>query len=199
MHIIKFLYIFLVYPLIFSITLFGSEHSNHQKMQTVDQVNLEKYIGLWYEIAKIPNPFQKMCTGNTTAQYTLREDGRIDVRNRCMQKDGSYTQANGIAKIVDANTNTKLKVSFVRLLGISLFWGDYWIIGLDENYQYAVVGEPSRKYGWILSRNPELSQIQREEANQILMDQGYNPDRFIKTRQNWTESNELDESEGEKP
>jgi apolipoprotein D and lipocalin family protein len=166
------------------ISLGDSNDKRIQHLKTVEHVNLEKYIGLWYEIAKIPNRFQKMCIGNTTAQYALREDGRIDVLNRCMKNDGSYTQAKGIAKIADINTNAKLKVSFVRILGISLFWGDYWIIGLNENYQYAVVGEPSRKYGWILSRKPELLTEQWNAVNQILTNQGYDPETFVKTVQN---------------
>lgn len=170
----------LVFPMISA----NGDPMNAKKLNTVDQVDLKKYVGLWYEIAKIPNPFQKMCTGNTTAQYTLREDGRIDVLNRCMKKDGSFTEANGIAKVVDSQTNAKLKVSFVRLLGISLFWGDYWIIGLDKEYRYAIVGEPSRKYGWILSRTSEFSNEQWEEANRILKEHGYDPEVFVKTLQN---------------
>lgn len=187
MNITKYPFVISIYLIIFSCSLFGSNPINNQEMQTVDQVDLGKYVGLWYEIAKIPNPFQKMCTGNTTAQYTLRKDGKMDVLNRCMKNDGSYTQAKGIAKVVNTNTNAKLKVSFVRLLGISLFWGNYWIIGLDENYQYAVVGEPSRKYGWILSRKQELSPEQWKAVNQILTDQGYNPDTFVKTEQSNTD------------
>lgn len=184
---LKYLYMLSIYLSLFPILLFGIDPINQTEMLTVNKVNLDQYIGLWFEISKLPNPFQKMCTGNTTAQYTLREDGRIDVLNRCMKNDGSYTQAKGIAKIVDKKTNAKLKVSFVRFLGISLFWGDYWIIGLDENYQYAIVGEPSRKYGWILCRTPELSKGQWESIHQILIEQGYNPEIFVKTGQNRTD------------
>jgi apolipoprotein D and lipocalin family protein len=175
--------VILICLLIFPIFSSGGDPMNNKKMITVDHVDLKKYIGLWYEIAKIPNTFQKMCTGNTTARYTLRDDGRIGVQNRCMKKDGSFAEANGIAKVVGTISNAKLKVSFVRLLGISLFWGDYWIIGLDENYQYAIVGEPSRKYGWILSRTPEFLPEQWEAANQILKAQGYDPEIFVKTVQ----------------
>ena len=100
-----------------------------------------------------------------------------------MKKDGSFTEANGIAKVVDTQTNAKLKVSFVRFLGLSLFWGDYWIIGLDEEYRYAIVGEPSRKYGSVSSRTPDFSPEQWEEAIQVLRDQGYDPETFVKTRQ----------------
>ncbi len=123
----------------------------------VDSVDLGRYVGTWYEIAKIPNSFQSKCAMNTTATYKLRDDGRIDAVNECVESDGSVNVARGIARVVDPQTNSKLKVSFVSILGINLFWGDYWIIGLDKDYKYAVVGTPSRKYGWILSRTPSLS------------------------------------------
>lgn len=145
---------------------------------TVDSVDLNRYVGKWYEIAKIPNSFQKKCASNTTATYELRKDGDIDVINRCIEKDGSVSEAKGIAKVVDKKTNSKLEVSFVRIFGISLFWGDYWIIGLDKDYKYAVVGTPKRKYGWILSRTPILSKNDLDEAFIILRNQGYNTNDF---------------------
>ena len=150
---------------------------------TVDSVDLQKYIGKWYEIAKIPNSFQKKCDRNTTATYTLRDDGKIDVINRCIEKDGSINEAKGIAEVVDRKSNAKLEVSFVRILGIQLFWGDYWIIGLDKDYNYAVVGNPSRKYGWILSRTPKLSEKDMDIVFEILKKQGYDPNDFVMTEQ----------------
>jgi apolipoprotein D and lipocalin family protein len=153
------------------------------EVATVNHVDLKRYIGTWYEIAKIPNWFQKKCARNTTATYTLRGDGRIDVVNKCTESDGSVIEAKGIARVVDTTTNSKLEVSFVRFLGIQLFWGDYWIIGLDENYRYAVVGTPSRKYGWILSRTSALSPDDEEKAFDILKSQGYNPSNFVMTEQ----------------
>jgi apolipoprotein D and lipocalin family protein len=159
--------------------------SNPQNTEpsTVDSVELKKYVGTWYEIAKIPNSFQKQCACNTTATYSIRDDGRIDVINRCSKSDGTVDEAKGIARIVDTVTNSKLEVSFVRLLGIRLFWGDYWIIGLDKDYRYAIVGTPSRKYGWILSRSPALSQEDQNIIFDILKKQGYNPKSFIFTEQ----------------
>jgi apolipoprotein D and lipocalin family protein len=160
-----------------------SQNSNSEPT-TVNYVDLQKYTGVWYEIAKIPNRFQKSCAGNTTATYKLREDGRIDVINRCKGSDGSINEAKGIAKIADEKTNSKLKVSFVRILGISLFWGDYWIIGLEKDYKYAVIGNPDRKYGWILSRTAKLSQNDLNDIFEILRRQGYNPNNFEMTEQN---------------
>ncbi len=150
---------------------------------TVDSVDLNRYVGTWYEIARIPNSFQKKCAMNTTATYRLRPDGNIDVINRCVESDGSENIAQGIAKVVDPKTNAKLEVSFVRFLGIQLFWGDYWIIGLDREYRWAIVGNPSRKYGWILSRTPTLSAYGRQVVTDILLKQGYNPDDFVPTEQ----------------
>jgi len=149
----------------------------------VERVDLQRYAGLWYEIAKIPNTFQRKCAGRTTAQYELREDGKIGVVNQCIKSDGKAIEAKGIAKIVDTITNAKLKVSFVNLLGWRLFWGDYWIIGLDENYRWAVVGHPQRKYGWILSRTPTLEKPKLEAVFKLLREQGYDPNNFELTHQ----------------
>lgn len=160
-------------------------NSQTVELKTVNFVDLKKYVGLWYEIAEIPNSFQKNCAYNTTAIYMLRDDGRIDVINRCSGSDGSVNEAKGIARTVDTVTNSKLEVSFVRLLGIQLFWGDYWIIGLDREYRYAVVGSPSRKYGWILSRSPVLSKGDLDKVFEILRAQGYDPKSFVFTEQKY--------------
>ena len=114
-------------------------------MTTVDAVDLDRYVGLWHEIARIPNRFQKQCARGTTAEYTLRGDGRIRVVNRCVKGDGGTDEAEGVAKVVAGANNSKLKVSFVSFLGWRPFWGDYWVIGLDEDYQWAVIGTPDRK------------------------------------------------------
>ncbi len=154
------------------------DSENNKNVRTVSYVDLNKYTGKWYEIAKIPNRFQKGCVRNTTAEYKLRDDGDIDVINRCIEADGSVNEAEGLAKVVDEKTNSKLEVSFVSIFGIHLFWGDYWIIGLDKNYQYAVVGHPDRKYGWILNRTPEMSEEKLNEAFKILKENGYDPANF---------------------
>jgi len=152
-----------------------------EQLTVVDSVNITKYVGLWYEIARIPNSFQKNCSGTVTAMYELRQDGKLNVINRCIQEDGSSSKAKGIAKIVDPESNAKLKVSFVQILGISLFWGDYWIIGLDENYEWAIVGSPGRKYGWILSREPEFADSTMQKIFTLLETKNYNPAEFILT------------------
>jgi apolipoprotein D and lipocalin family protein len=144
----------------------------------VGRVDLERYVGLWYEIAKIPNRFQKQCARGTTATYELREDGRLDVVNRCVEENGEIKEAKGIAKVEDAKSNAKLKVSFVRALGVNLFWGDYWILGLGPEYEYAIVGSPDRKYGWILARSPTISPERLQGIFDQLVWHGYDPDDF---------------------
>ena len=148
------------------------------ELQVVNKVDLNKYIGLWYEAAKIPNWFQKKCIKNTTAEYSMRDDGKIKVINSCTEADGSKNIAEGVAKVVDNITNAKLEVSFVKILGIQLFWGDYWIIGLGENYDFALVGSPNRKYGWILSRTKKLSQEKLNQISDLLRIKGYDMKNF---------------------
>lgn len=169
------------------LVLFSSVNIMAQKEKsqpvTVDYVDLSRYAGTWYEIAKIPNSFQKQCAANTTAHYSLNDDGTIKVVNSCKESDGGMDSAEGLAEVVDTKTNSKLEVSFVSIFGIHLFWGDYWIIGLDDDYSYAVVGTPGRKYGWILSRTRELPEDKLTEAYNILRNNGYNPDDFVPTIQ----------------
>jgi apolipoprotein D and lipocalin family protein len=152
---------------------------NLPELRTVPHVDLDRYLGTWYDIASFPQRFQRGCTG-TTAAYTLRGDGQIDVLNRCRR--GSLTAqeslAKGRARVVDRRTNAKLKVSFFRP-----FWGDYWIIDLGPDYEYAVVGHPSRDYLWILSRTPTMDGALYEGILGRLREQGYEVERLNRTQQ----------------
>lgn len=148
---------------------------------TVKNVDLNKYTGLWYEISKIPNRFQKHCVSGTTAEYKLMQDGRIEVINSCIDEDGERDMAEGVARVVDKNSNAKLEVSFFSILGWRPVWGDYWIIGLDENYRWVVVGTPDRKYGWVLSRTKELDAETLSTVQKILTEQGYDWNDFVES------------------
>ena len=139
----------------------------------VDSVDLNRYVGLWYSIASIPTTFERSCVAGTTAEYTLLENGQIQVVNTCYTSEGKKQVATGRAWIPDKETPTKLKVSFVKFLWFWLFPGDYWIIVLDPDYQYAVVGNPSYKYGWILSRSPQLSDDTLAHITSCVEEQGY--------------------------
>ncbi|MDX2473512.1 MAG: lipocalin family protein [Candidatus Krumholzibacteria bacterium] len=144
----------------------------------IDAVDLQQYTGLWYEVLKIPNRFQKKCARGTTATYSLRDDGRITVLNSCFKEDGKQDEAQGIAKIVAGTGNAQLEVSFVSFLGWRPFWGDYWVIGLEENYSWAIVGTPDRKYGWVLGRTPQLEAENMARIYSILAQNGYEKDAF---------------------
>jgi apolipoprotein D and lipocalin family protein len=143
-------------------------------LEVVREVDLTKYAGLWYEIASIPVRQQKGCSC-TSAQYSLNADGDIVVTNRCKKPDG-WTQAEGKAFVVEGSNNAKLRVQF--------FWpfrGDYWIIDLDKDYRYAVVGMPSRKYMWILSRTPKLDETLVQSLLARCAEKGYDISRVQRT------------------
>ncbi|MEO1137660.1 MAG: lipocalin family protein [Pseudomonadota bacterium] len=141
-------------------------------LTTVDFVDTERYLGKWYEIARFPNQFEKNCEG-VTAEYARRDDGLIAVVNTCRKgaPDGKKEVAKGRARIVDEETNAKLEVSF-----FGPFWGDYWVIGLTEDYSLAMVGEPSGRYLWILARTPTIPDDLRDAALRDLQGMGYNTD-----------------------
>ena len=148
-------------------------------LKVVDSVDLQRYLGKWYEIASYPAWFQKNCTGST-AEYSLLPDGKIRVINSCRKKslDGPLKVSKGKAEVVDTATNAKLKVWF--------FWpfkGNYWIIDLDDDYQWVVVGEPKRKYLWLLSRSPAMDEALYREITARLPQKGYDPDRLQRTAQ----------------
>jgi apolipoprotein D and lipocalin family protein len=127
----------------------------------VPAVDLNRYAGLWYEIARLPNRFQDDCACCVTATYTLREDGRLTVVNACRTADGKSKSVEGEAKLAgEDGPASKLKVRFApRFLAfLGFVWGDYWILDLAEDYSHALVGSPDRKYLWVLSREPTMGE-----------------------------------------
>ena len=145
-------------------------------LEVVPHVELEKYLGKWYEIAHLPAKFQEGCN-ETTATYTLLKDGSISVLNQCI-KNGKIKQAKGKAKVVDKNSNAKLKVTFFWP-----FYGDYWIIKLGNDYDYSVVGTPNRKYLWILSRTPQMDDKLYSQLIEYVKSKGFEVNKLIKTLQ----------------
>ena len=144
----------------------------------VENLDVERYMGRWYAIASIPTSFEQQCVQGTTAEYRLLENGKIEVTNTCYDEKGTADVAVGRAWIPNAGEPTKLKVSFVRFLGFWFFPGAYWIIDLDSDYQYAVVGHPTYRYGWILSRTPTLDTETVGGIVDRLEAQGYNFGNF---------------------
>ncbi len=167
----------LSFVLLYSTSCTSNLKKSEVPLQTVPYVDLTKYTGTWYEIARFPHRFQEGCI-NTSATYTIRGDGKIDVLNKCQigSPDGKFKTAHGVARIVDNKTNSKLKVTF--------FWpfsGHYWIIDLGKDYEYAVVGHPDRKYLWILSRRPSMDEELYMNIIEKLKQQNYDTGRLIKT------------------
>jgi apolipoprotein D and lipocalin family protein len=150
---------------------------------TVGDVDLPRYAGQWYEIAKYPNRFQRQCLSDTTATYTLRDDGNIDVVNRCRTRDG-MDEATGVARRLAGRTD-RLEVSFLpaALRWLPIGWGNYWIIELASDYRYAVVGEPSREYLWVLGRTRALAPEDRRAIEARLPAHGYDPARLVDSPQ----------------
>ena len=147
----------------------------HNTLEVVPHVELEKYLGKWYEIAHLSTRFQKGCT-DTTATYTLSEDGNISVLNECI-RNGKVKLAKGRAKVVDKDSGAKLKVTFFWP-----FYGDYWIIDLGKDYDYAVVGTPNRKYLWILSRTPQMDDSLFSQLIESVKSKGFDVSKLIITR-----------------
>lgn len=154
-------------------------------LATIPALDVKRYMGTWYEIAKFPNDFQKKCVGYTTATYSLREDGRVDVLNRCRRADGSTDDAKALARQVGGATSPKLEVRFAPAIvsWLPMVWGDYWVIDLDPDYQLAAVSEPKREYLWILSRTPKVDPAVYDALLGRLRAQGLDMNRLVPTRQ----------------
>lgn len=151
--------------------------------RTVESVDLQRYLGTWYEIARLPMWAQDragVACEDVTATYTLRPDGNVGVDNRCLNAadNDAPRGVQGYAYVVEGTRGARLRVCF--------FWpfhGDYWVIGLDPDYRWAVVGDPRREYLWILSRTPALPDTLREAALRRVREEGFPVERLRWTRQ----------------
>lgn len=154
-------------------------------LQTIGRLDLPRYQGVWYELAKFPNWFQKKCVGETRAEYRARDNGQIQVINRCRQADGDMAEAIGSARLVGETGSPRLKVRFAPawLAFIPAVWGDYWVIDLDPDYQLAAVSEPGRDYLWILSRTPQIPPARYQALLARLAAQGLDISRLEITPQ----------------
>lgn len=151
--------------------------ATREPLPTVPEVDLARYSGTWHEIAKYPNFFQRRCASDTKAIYEPMADGRIRVVNSCRNANGREQRVSGTATVVPDSGNARLRVSFW-----GPFAGDYWIIGLDPDYRWALVGHPSRKFLWILSRTPEMDDTTYRRIVKLATDLGYDPSRIERSR-----------------
>jgi len=152
-------------------------------LATVPKVDLDRYAGRWHEIARTPNWFQRNCAADVTAEYARRPDGTVAVVNSCRRADGSVDRAEGSARVVDPATNAKLEVAFApeALRWIPAVWGNYWVIALAPDYRYAIVGEPSRTYLWVLSRTPTLDEATWQAIDARIAAAGYDRAKVTRT------------------
>ncbi|HET9530610.1 MAG TPA: lipocalin family protein [Blastocatellia bacterium] len=176
-----------VFALVFVLTGATVAAANRpQTLEVVPSVDLARYVGKWYEIARLPNKFQNKCAGEVMATYSQLEGGELKVVNECRLKDGQIDRAEGKARLADKDgPNSKLEVRFAPAwLGwLPMVWGDYWIIDLAPDYSYSVVGTPDRKYLWILSRTPEMDEAVYKRIVEQTAARGFDVSRLIKTRQ----------------
>ncbi len=151
---------------------------------TVSHVDVNRYLGKWYEIGKMPNFFQRKCL-TSEADYTLISSTEIGILNTCQTKAGKTETAKGKGKIVDLNTNAKLTVQFNNWFSKVFPWltrGDYWIMDLDPDYQWVIVGHPKRKYLWILSRDPKMENATYDDLLKRAQKQGYDISKISRSR-----------------
>ena len=156
-----------------------------EALTPIQSLNVPRYMGTWYEIAKYPNFFQRKCASNTVAQYSTQADGTVRVFNSCKQEDGKVIDALGQARQIGKDTSPKLEVRFAPawLSFLPFVWGNYWVIDIDADYQLVAVSEPKREYLWILSRTPEVSAKAYDELLARLGKSGFDLKRLEKSRQ----------------
>ena len=154
-------------------------------LQSIDKLDLPRYLGTWHEIARYPNRFQTQCVADSRAEYQLASDGSLTVINRCRLANGETSEAIGQARRVGAADSARLQVRFAPawLSFLPWVWGDYWVIDLDRDYQLAAVSEPSRQYLWILSRTPTPAPETLDALLQRLRDKGFDTDKLTLTPQ----------------
>lgn len=151
--------------------------------KAVDAIDVQKYAGRWYEVARLPMYFQRNCVSDVQAKYSLNSDKTIKVRNQCMNKEGKLDVSEGVA-YPQNDGNNQLKVSFLPkgLRWVPFSKGDYWVLRVDEDYQVALVGGPSHRYLWLLSRTPDMDEAVIEDYLNTAKAQGYDLSKLIRTK-----------------
>ena len=173
---------------LFSLTAQGQ---SDEPVKTIPSLDVPRYLGTWYEIAKFPNWFQRKCASNTKAVYSLRSDGNLKVLNSCNAADGSVAEAEGTARQIGSKDSPKLEVRFAPawLSFLPMVWGDYWVIDLDPQYQVAAISDPRREYLWVLSRTPQLDKKTYEDLLQRLQAQQFDVRKLETTLQTSPQKN----------
>ena len=160
-------------------------HSHAKEVTVVTGLDLNRYTGKWFEIARFPNKFQKKCVSDVEATYVKRTSGDIDVINRCKNASGSIEEAVGHARVPNPETMAKLQVRFAPqwMTWLPMVWANYWVVDLAPDYSVSVVSDPTREYLWILSRRPVIAEPVYDALLKRLVAQGYDTSRLVLTRQ----------------
>jgi apolipoprotein D and lipocalin family protein len=185
-----------IYLALFGACIFLTSLSTYSQtsdiaVKTIPSLDVPRYLGTWYEIAKYPNWFQRKCVSNTKAVYSPRADGTLKVLNSCKTAEGEISEAEGTARQMGPKDSPKLEVRFAPawLSFIPLVWGDYWVVDLDPQYQVAVVSDPRREYLWILSRTPQLDKKVYEDTLQRIQAQQFDVRKLELTMQTPSQKN----------
>lgn len=154
-----------------------------EPLQTIERLDVGRYLGTWYEIAKYPNIFQRQCVSDTRALYRQRDDGQLDVVNRCRKDNGEMAEAVGRARQIGAADSPRLEVRFAPewLAWLPVVWGNYWVIDLDPAYQLVAVSEPKREFLWVLSRTPTVDPAAYQALLGRLQAKGFDLSKLEKT------------------
>ena len=158
--------------------------STEMPLTTIPSLDVTRYMGTWFEIAKFPNRFQKKCVCGAKADYSLMSDGRVQVINRCRMAGGDLNEAIGVARQLGPATSAKLEVRFAPawLSFLPFVWGNYWVIDIDEDYQLVAVSEPNKEYLWILSRTPTIDPVRYNALLNRLRQKGFDLERLEVTK-----------------
>lgn len=171
---------------LFGVLMAGCLSDSHAPISTVSNFEVKRYLGQWHQMAAIPAWFQSDCVANTAADYAMGEDGLIEVVNSCETADGTRKKAEARARFLNDPSDGRLEVTFVEVAGLWV-WpaaGDYWIIGLDPDYRWAVVGQPSREFAWILARSRTLDAQTLRDIQHILEREAYDTCELLLTAPN---------------
>jgi len=156
------------------------------QVKSISEFEVSRYMGTWYEIAKLPNWFQRKCVQGTQARYKILGPTQIEVNNKCTTSSGEEIQATGLARPNGSGRPAQLEVRFAPewTAWLPMVWGAYWVLDLDADYQLAAVGDPSRSYLWILSRTPVVSAERYDAVLKRLKLMGFDITKLEKTQQN---------------
>ncbi|WP_445115550.1 lipocalin family protein [Acinetobacter sp. WZC-1] len=171
--------------LLAGVTVSGVSHAQGKTLPVAEKVELDKYLGLWYEVVRKPTYFQNKCVRDVSVRYTVNENGNIAIDNRCHGHNGELIRSLGEAFVSNEPFNSKFRVSFlpevVRWLPVGR--SDYWILKLEDDYQMVLIGEPKRKYLWILARDPHPDETLVNEYLKYAQSAGYDVKDVMHTQQ----------------